>query len=81
MELNKKLFTLNNMEKWANKTKKEVLAWMNTINKVFKEELNEDFSTLEDIEDIKDYLEMAIDLTELELLESNIKMAKRNIEL
>ena len=78
MELNKKLFTLNNMEKWANKTKKEVLAWMNTINKVFKEELNEDFSTLEDI---KDYLEMAIDLTELELLESNIKMAKRNIEL
>ena len=78
MELNKTLFTLNNMEKWANKTKKEVLAWMNTINKVFKEELNEDFSTLEDI---KDYLEMAIDLTELELLESNIKMAKRNIEL
>ena len=78
MELNKKLFTLYNMEKWANKTKKEVLAWMNTINKVFKEELNEDFSTLEDI---KDYLEMAIDLTELELLESNIKMAKRNIEL
>lgn len=78
MELNKKLFTLNNMEKWANKTKKEVLAWMNTINKVFKEELNEDFSTLEDI---KDSLEMAIDLTELELLESNIKMAKRNIEL
>ena len=78
MELNKKLFTLNNMEKWANKTKKEALAWMDTINKVFKEELNEDFSTLEDI---KDYLEMAIDLTELELLESNIKMAKRNIEL
>lgn len=78
MELNKKLFTLNNMEKWANKTKKEALAWMNTINKVFKEELNEDFSTLEDI---KDSLEMAIDLTELELLESNIKMAKRNIEL
>ena len=66
------------MEKWANKTKKEALAWMDTINKVFKEELNEDFSTLEDI---KDYLEMAIDLTELELLESNIKMAKRNIEL
>ncbi|MBQ8485350.1 MAG: hypothetical protein IJ534_04315 [Bacteroidaceae bacterium] len=64
MELNKKLFTLNNMEKWANKTKKEALAWMNTINKVFKEELNEDFSTLEDIEDIKDYLEMAIDPTE-----------------
>ena len=66
------------MEKWANKTKKEALAWMNTINKVFKEELNEDFSTLEDI---KDSLEMAIDLTELEQLESNIKMAKRNIEL
>lgn len=64
MELNKKLFTLNNMEKLANKTKKEALAWMNTINKVFKEELNEDFSTLEDIEDIKDYLEMAIDPTE-----------------
>lgn len=61
MELNKKLFTLNNMEKWANKTKKEALTWMNIINKVFKEELNEDFSTLEDI---KDYLEMAIDPTE-----------------
>ena len=78
MELNKKYSSLNNIEKWGNKTKKEALAWMNTINKVFKEELNEDFSTLEDI---KDYLEMAIDLTELELLESNIKMAKRNIEL
>ena len=33
MELNKTLFTLNNMEKWANKTKKEVLAWMNTIKR------------------------------------------------
>ena len=78
MELNKKLFTLNNMEKWANKTKKEALAWMNTINKVFKEELNEDFATPEDI---KDSLEMAIDLTEFELHESNIKMAKRDLEL
>ena len=66
------------MEKWANKTKKEALAWMDTINKVFKEELNEDFSTPEDI---KDCLEMAIDLTEFELHESNIKMAKRDLEL
>ncbi|MBQ9674679.1 MAG: hypothetical protein IJV42_02000 [Bacteroidaceae bacterium] len=66
------------MEKWANKTKKEALAWMDTINKVFKEELNEDFSTPEDI---KDSLEMAIDLTEFELHESNIKMAKRDLEL
>ncbi len=64
MELNKKYSSLNNIEKWGNKTKKEALAWMNTINKVFKEELNEDFSTLEDIEDIMDYLEMAIDPTE-----------------
>ncbi len=66
------------MEKWANKTKKEALAWMDTINKVFMEELNEDFSTPEDI---KDSLEMAIDLTEFELHESNIKMAKRDLEL
>lgn len=66
------------MEKWANKTKKEALAWMDTINKVFKEELNEDFSTPEDI---KDSLEMAIDLTEFELHESNIKMAKKDLEL
>ena len=46
MELNKKYSSLNNIEKWGNKTKKEALAWMNTINKGLLTQQNKNYLNL-----------------------------------
>lgn len=76
----KQLTTLNDMEKWANKIKKEAEGWKKTIDVVFKKKLQDPFAYTGEPGEIRNSLDVDIDYAVSELLD-HIESAKDFIEI